>query len=87
MPADLAEDHATFVFAGTFGYGSAPAEQGIRPGHQWQGNPFVRYALRRLWETRWQSADQQVELRSMPCVTRRTDIPWDCSTSKSRETG
>ncbi len=62
VPANLAEDHATFVFAGTFGYGSAPPSKGFVLDINGKETLSFDTPSARLWETRWQSADQQVEL-------------------------
>ena len=62
VPADLAEDRATFVFAGTFGYGSAPPSKGFVLEINGKETLSFDTPSARQWETRWQSADQQVEL-------------------------
>ncbi len=63
VPASLAEDHATFVFAGTFGYGSAPPSKGFVLEINGKETLSFDIPSGRLWENRWQSTDQQVELR------------------------
>jgi len=62
VPANLAEDHATFVFAGTFGYGSAPPSKGFALEINGKETLAFDIPVSRGWECRWQSADRQVEL-------------------------
>ena len=62
VPTNLAEDHATFVFAGTFGYGSAPPSQGFVLEIDGKAALSFDIPSSRLWENRWQSANQRVEL-------------------------
>jgi hypothetical protein len=62
VPVDLAEDHATFVFSGIFGYGSAPPSKGFVLEIGGRETLFFDIPAGSAWEHRWRSADQKVEL-------------------------